>query len=299
VSDGSPTAPEGLLLIDKPQGITSHDAVARVRRALGTKKVGHAGTLDPMATGLLVVGVGRATRLLRFLGDLPKTYEGSFHLGVRTSTLDADGEPVSAVPAGDVTDEALRGAMAAKLGASAQRPPAFSAVKVGGRKLYEAARKGETLEAPARVIRVDAFDLVARRSDDVDFRAVVSGGTYVRVLAADVGDTLGCGAHLTRLRRTAVGPLRVDDATPPEDPGAPLPVERAVAHLPRLRLDAEEAVAASHGRVLGPAGIDGPYGVYDPDGRLIGIWRDAGAKARPEMVLARDAVRARHDDDDR
>jgi tRNA pseudouridine55 synthase len=176
--------------------------------------------------------------------------------------------------------------MAAKLGASAQRPPAFSAVKVGGRKLYEAARKGQTLEAPARVIRVDRFDLLARRGDDVDFHAVVSGGTYVRVLAADVGDALGCGAHLTRLRRTAIGPLRVDDATSPEDPGVPLPIERAVEHLPRLTLDAEEAAAASHGRVLGPAGIEGPYGIYGPDGRLIGIWRDAGAKARPEMVLA-------------
>ena len=297
IAGPAPTAPEGLLLIDKPPGITSHDAVARVRRALGTKKVGHAGTLDPMATGLLVIGVGRATRLLRFLGDLSKTYEGSFRLGIRTTTLDADGERVSEAPAEGVSDEALRAAMTAKLGASAQRPPAFSAVKVGGRKLYEAARRGETLEAPARVIRVDAFDLVARRGDDVDFLAVVSGGTYVRVLAADVGDALGCGAHLTRLRRTAVGPLRVDDATPPDDPGTPLPVERAVAHLPRLRLDVEEAEAASHGRVLGPAGIDGPYGVYAPDGRLIGIWRDAGAKARPEMVLARDEVRARRDDD--
>ncbi|MGE5225746.1 MAG: tRNA pseudouridine(55) synthase TruB [Planctomycetaceae bacterium] len=286
-------------MIDKPPGITSHDAVARVRRALGTKKVGHAGTLDPMATGLLVIGVGRATRLLRFLGDLPKTYEGALRLGIRTTTLDADGERVSETTAEGVTDDALRAAMAAKLGASAQRPPAYSAVKVGGRKLYEAARRGETLEAPARVIRVDAFDLVARRGDDVEFRAVVSGGTYVRVLAADVGDVLGCGAHLTRLRRTAVGPLRVDEATPPDDPGTPLPLERAVAHLPRLRLDVEEAEAASHGRVLGPAGIDGPYGVYGPDGRLIGIWRDAGAKARPEMVLAREEVRARPHDDDR
>ncbi|MGZ4131786.1 MAG: tRNA pseudouridine(55) synthase TruB [Actinomycetota bacterium] len=280
------TSLEGLLLIDKPSGITSHDAVARVRRALGTKKVGHAGTLDPMATGLLVIGVGRATRLLRFLGELPKTYEGSFRLGIRTTTLDADGETVSEEPAGGVIDEEVREAMAAKLGASAQRPPAFSAVKVGGRKLYDAARKGETLEAPARLIRVDRFDLVARRDDDVDFLAVVSGGTYVRVLAADVGDALGCGAHLTRLRRTAIGPLRVDGATSPEDPGAPLPVERAVAHLPRVALDTVEATAASHGRVLGPAGIEGPYGVYGPDGRLIGIWRDAGAKARPEMVLA-------------
>lgn len=279
-------APEGLLLIDKPGGITSHDAVAKVRRALGTKKVGHAGTLDPMATGLLVIGVGRATRLLRFLGDLPKTYEGTLRLGVRTTTLDADGDVTAEVDARGVTDEQVASAMVAQLGASAQVPPAYSAVKVGGMKLYEAARKGETLEAPARIVRVDRFDATARRGADVDFVCVVSGGTYIRVLAADVGDALGVGAHLIRLRRTAVGELTVDEAAAPEEPGEPLPVERAVGHLPRVRVDAIEAEAASHGRVLGPAGIDGPYGVYGPDEGLIGIWRDDGPKARPEMVLA-------------
>ena len=138
-------APEGVLLVDKPAGITSHDAVAAVRRALGTKKVGHAGTLDPMATGLLVVGVGRATRLLRFLGDLPKVYEGTFELGITTTTLDAEGEIVARADASRVGRDAVRAAMADKLGASAQRPPAYSAVKVGGRTLHEAARAGETI----------------------------------------------------------------------------------------------------------------------------------------------------------
>ena len=281
-----PSAPEGLLLVDKPQGITSHDAVARVRRALGTRKVGHAGTLDPMATGLLVIGVGRATRLLRFLGDLLKTYEGTFQLGVRTTTLDADGEVVDQTDPMDVTREAVAAVMGEKLGASAQRPPAFSAVKVGGRKLYEAARKGEFIRADARVIRVDTFDLVAFRLPEVDFLATVSGGTYVRVLVADVGDALGVGAHLTRLRRTAIGPFQLADAVTLDDPGAPLPVERAVMHLPRVDLDAEEARAAAHGSVLAPAGVPGPHAVFGPDGRLIGIWRDDGPKARPEMVLA-------------
>jgi tRNA pseudouridine55 synthase len=279
-------APEGVLLVDKPAGITSHDAVATVRRALGTRKVGHAGTLDPMATGLLVVGVGRATRLLRYLGDLPKTYEGTFRLGVETTTLDAEGEVTREAPV-EVTDADLRSAMAARLGTSAQRPPAFSAVKVGGRKLYDAARKGERLEAEPRTIRVDRFDPIARREADVDFVAVVSGGTYVRVLAADVGATLRCGAHLTRLRRTAIGPFDVADAGPPEHPGAPAPVEQAVAHLPRIDLEEEEARAASHGRVLAPAGLEGPYGVYGPGGSLVGIWSDRGTNARPEVVLAR------------
>jgi len=286
VSDERPSAgPDGIALIDKPGGITSHDAVAIVRRCLGTRKVGHAGTLDPMATGLLVMGVGRATRLLRFLGDLTKVYEGTLRLGVETATLDADGD-VTRTADVDVTDEAVDAAMAAKVGASAQRPPAFSAVKVGGRTLHAAARKGEVLEAPARIVRVDRFERTGRNGDDVTFLAAVSGGTYVRVLAADVGATLGCGAHLTALRRTAIGPFEVADARPPTDPGEPLPLDRAVAHLPRCELIAEEAIAASHGRILGPAAIEGPYGVYDPDGRLVGVYRDDGGKARPLVILA-------------
>jgi len=286
VSDArSAPGPDGLLLIDKPSGITSHDAVAAVRRALRTRKVGHAGTLDPMATGLLVIGVGRATRLLRFLGDLPKVYEGTMRLGVETTTLDAEGEVVREGPA-EADDHEIAAAMAAKLGASAQRPPAFSAVKVGGRKLYDAARNGEVLEAPARIVRVDRFDMTGRDGPDVSFACTVSGGTYVRVLAADVGISLGCGAHLTALRRTAIGPFAVATATTPDEPGEPLPLDRAVAHLPRFDLEHEEAIAAGHGRILAPAAIEGPYGVYDPDGRLIGVYRDDGAKARPLVILA-------------
>jgi tRNA pseudouridine55 synthase len=282
----SSPAAEGLLLIDKPRGITSHDAVAIVRRTTRVKKVGHAGTLDPMATGLLVLGLGRATRLLRFLGDLPKTYEGTLRLGVETDTLDADGA-VTRESAVAVTDDEVARSMAAKLGESSQRPPAFSAVKVGGRKLYDAARRGEMLRAEPRTVRVDRFDLVARNGVDVDFVAVVSGGTYVRVLAADVGSALGCGAHLTRLRRTAIGSFAVEDASPPDEPGALLSIGRAVAHLPRLELEPEEARVARHGSILGPAGIVGPYALFDQDGTLLGIYQDDGPKARPEVVLAR------------
>ncbi len=190
------TDPEGLLLVDKPGGMTSHDVVDVVRRTLGTRKVGHAGTLDPMATGLLILGVGRATRLLRFLGGLPKTYEGSARLGVETTTLDADGEVTAERPV-TATEADIRDAMASLVGDSLQAPPAYSAVKVGGRKLYEAARKGEVLEAAPRPIRVDAFALTGYRAPDVDFLVTCSGGTYVRVLLADVGSMLGCGAHLT------------------------------------------------------------------------------------------------------
>jgi tRNA pseudouridine55 synthase len=279
-----PTGPDGLLLVDKPGGMTSHDVVDAVRRALGTRKVGHAGTLDPMATGLLLVGVGRATRLLRFFGDLPKMYEGTARLGVETDTLDAEGSVVrsSAVA---VEPRELRAAFAALVGESMQRPPAYSAVKVGGRKLYEAARAGRMLEAPPRSVRVDAFEVLAVDRTDVEFSVTCSGGTYVRVLIADVGSALGCGAHLTRLRRTGIGPYRVEGAVAPAAVRAPAPLESAVAHLPRLDLPPEEARVASHGSILGPAGIAGPYAVFGPDGRLIGIYRDDGAKARPEVIL--------------
>jgi len=274
------------MLVDKPSGVTSHDVVDVVRRSLRTRKVGHAGTLDPMATGLLILGVGRATRLLRYLGDLSKSYAATGRLGEETDTLDADGQIVRSAPV-DVSRAEIEGACAALVGDSLQTPPSYSAVKVGGRKLYEAARKGDALEAPARRIRVDAFEVSAFDGRDVEVRITCSGGTYVRVLVADVGRALGCGAHLVRLRRTAIGPFRVEDAHP-AGVGEPLPIERAIEHLPSVHLDTEEARAASHGRLLGPAGIDGPYAVFGPDGALKGIYRDAGASARPQVVLASD-----------
>lgn len=277
--------PEGLLLIDKVKDVTSHDVVDMVRRALGVRKVGHAGTLDPLATGLLILGVGRATRLLRFLSDLPKTYRGRALLGVETTTLDADGDVTRESPV-TVSEARVRDAMRAMVGHSMQTPPAFSAVKVGGRKLYEAARKGERLEAAPRPIRVDRFDLLGFDGRNADFEVSCSSGTYVRVLAADVGEGLGCGAHLSALRRLRIGPFDVAEAVTPEVPGEPQPIERAVAHLPRLELLAEEAIAARHGRVLGPAGIEGPYAVFDPANRLVGIYEDEGARGRPKVILA-------------
>jgi tRNA pseudouridine55 synthase len=276
---------DGLLLVDKPAGVTSHDVIDRVRSALGVRKVGHAGTLDPMATGLLLVGVGRATRLLRFLGDLEKEYEGTGRLGEETDTLDADGSVVRSAPV-QVTEEELRDLLAGLTGEVKQRPPAYSAVRVGGRRLHRAARRGEVLEAPERTVRVDAFDLRSFDGRDFEFRVVCSSGTYVRSLVAAVGERLGCGAHLARLTRTRVGPFRREEASAPDAAGPLLAMERAVAHLPRVDLDDGEARAASHGRPLAPAGIAEPYGVFAPDGRLVAIYRDDGAKARPEVVLA-------------
>ena len=285
--DDPPRGPEGLVLVDKPAGITSHDAVAVVRRVLGTKKVGHAGTLDPMATGLLVMGVGRATRFLRFLNDLPKTYEATMRLGVETTTLDADGEVIRTT-AVEVPDDAIARAVAGLVGDSLQRPPAFSAVKVGGRKLVDAARRGDTIEAMPRPIHVERFEVVARRGDDVELSVTCGGGTYVRVLAADVGRALGAGAHLTALRRTRIGSFAVSDATPPEGITSPQPIARAVAHLPALRLDEEEATAAGHGRALAPSAFDGPHAVFGPDGGLIGVYHDDGPRSKPLVILQRE-----------
>jgi tRNA pseudouridine55 synthase len=237
-----------------------------------------------MATGLLVVGVGRATRLLRFLGALPKVYEGTAVLGVETTTLDAEGDVVRRSDV-EATEHELRAAMGVLTGEIEQVPPAYSAVKVGGEPLYRAARRGRAVEAAPRRVHVYAFDLRRFERPEFDFAVRCSGGTYVRSLVADVGARVGSGAHLARLRRTAVGPFGVQDARPPEDPGSPLPLERAVEHLPAIILDEQEAIAASHGRVLGPAGIEGPYRAVAPDGRLIGIYRDQGARAAPEVIL--------------
>jgi tRNA pseudouridine55 synthase len=275
---------DGLLLVDKPKGITSHDAVDAVRGALGIRKVGHAGTLDPMATGLLVMGVGRATRLLRFLGDMDKEYEGTGRLGEETDTLDAEGEVVRTAPV-DVSEADVVEGMAALTGELRQRPPVYSAVKVGGRRLHREARAGRAVEAELRIVRVDLFELRAFDGRDVDFRAVCSGGTYVRSLIADLGGRLRTGAHLTRLVRTRIGPFGVQEASPPDAPGALLPIERAVAHLPRMELSEDEAEAARHGRPLGPPDGPGFHAAFDPGGRLVGVYRDCGTRACPEVVL--------------
>jgi tRNA pseudouridine55 synthase len=275
---------DGILLVDKPKGITSHDAVDRVRRALGIKKVGHAGTLDPMASGLLVMGVGRGTRLLRFLSDLDKEYEGTGRLGVETDTLDAEGEVVRTTPV-DVSEDALRSAMKALTGEIEQRPPAYSAVQVGGERSYKAARRGQVLDVPPRPVRVEVFELERFASPNFEFRVVCSSGTYVRSLVADVGSSVGAGAHLTRLVRTRIGRFALDQAKSPDDVADPLPLEEAVAHLPRLDLSEEEAAAARHGRVLGPPDGPGFHAAIDPDGRLVGIYRDCGTKACPEVVI--------------
>ncbi|WP_448809521.1 tRNA pseudouridine(55) synthase TruB [Agromyces bauzanensis] len=277
----------GILLVDKPQGITSHDVVARTRRLAGTRKVGHAGTLDPMATGLLVLGVNHATRLLHHLVGLDKEYLATIRLGWATTTDDAEGEPLAAASADRLdaaTDEAVEAGMRLLTGVIEQVPSAVSAVKVAGKRAYQRVRDGEQVELAARTVTVAAFELLALRHGDgfvdVDVRVACSSGTYVRALARDLGAGLGTGGHLTALRRTRVGAFGVDEAAPLEglDVAAALlsPADAASRALPVVRLTAQHAVDLGHGkRVEASAAPDTaagePIAAIGPDGRLVAI----------------------------
>jgi tRNA pseudouridine55 synthase len=285
---------DGVVAVDKPSGWTSHDVVARSRKLLGTKKVGHAGTLDPPATGVLVLGVGRATRLLRYLGDLPKEYVGEIVLGTETSTLDADGEVVRTHEMGAVSLEDVRRAAEGFVGPILQLPPMVSAVKVEGRRLHELARAGVEVEREARPVTVHSL-AVDGHDDPGVFRLTVScsGGTYVRTLAADIGTALGGGAHLRNLRRTAVGGFTLAGAVPLDElaPEAVGPAAAAVAHLPSVSVGDEVAADVAHGKVLaldrlGVTGA-GPWAVLDAAGTLLAVYRAHRAgTAKPDLVLA-------------
>ena len=293
MSGGTP-APDGLLVVDKPAGWTSHDVVARCRRLARTRKVGHAGTLDPMATGVLVLGIGRATRLLGHLTLTDKAYGATLRLGARTVTDDAEGEVLEVRDASAVTDEALAAALAALTGEVDQVPSAVSAVKVGGVRSYARVRAGEGVELAARRVVVSRLDVVARRGDDVDVVTEVSSGTYVRALARDVGAALGVGAHLTALRRTRVGPFGLDRARPLEALTSDEVVDDAVVRLddavaaafPARALTAEEAAELSHGRRLAPRGEPGVVAAFAPDGRCVALVEDRDGAARPVVVFA-------------
>src|SRR4051794_18802762 len=243
--------PDGLVVVDKPSGWTSHDVVARVRRLAGTRRVGHAGTLDPMATGVLVVGIGKATRLLGHLASHDKDYDATIRLGATTVTDDAEGEVTSTTDATGVTDAALRVAMTALTGDIEQVPSAVSAVKVDGVRAYARARAGEDVELAARAVHVARFELRERRGDELDVGVTCSTGTYVRALARDLGQALGVGAHLTALRRTRVGRFGLDEARTLDEIAESftvLPLADAVAaSFPRWEVDGDIARRLSLG----------------------------------------------------
>jgi len=282
--------PSGVAVVDKPAGWTSHDVVAKARGVLGTRRVGHSGTLDPDATGVLVLGVGRATRLLRFLTELPKSYEAEIALGAETDTGDSSGSVVARWDMAGVTEAAVRAAAADLTGEIMQVPPMVSAVKVGGRKLYELAREGVEVERPARPVTVHRFDIAPAAAEGV-WRATVecSSGTYVRTLASDMGRALGGGAHLRSLRRTAVGGFTLEQARPVESPVL-LPMAAAVGHLPGVSLDEAGAADVRHGKVLDRARLgadgDGPWAVHSPGGDLLAVYEPYGEAAKPMVVVA-------------
>jgi tRNA pseudouridine55 synthase len=291
--------PSGLVVVDKPAGLTSHDVVGRLRRLLRTRKIGHAGTLDPMATGVLVCGVGRGTKLLGHLALDTKAYTATIRLGAATSTDDAEGEPLTTADASGVDEAAVRAGMAALTGAIEQVPSSVSAIKVDGKRAYARVRAGEDVVLPARPVTVAAFDLRAvRRAGtfvDLDVAVECSSGTYVRALARDLGAGLGVGGHLTALRRTRVGPFLLDHARTLEqlesDPALSLPLDDAVdVAFPRRDVDADLAADLSHGRPLPTVGIAGTYGVFAPDGRVLALVSERGdgedRRARPVVVLA-------------
>lgn len=300
----------GLLLVDKPRGLTSHDVVARARRLLGTRKVGHAGTLDPMATGLLVLGIGKATRLLTYVTGHDKSYDTTIRLGQSTVTDDAEGDVVTAADASHVTDGEIAHAVAALTGDIMQVPSAVSAIKVNGERAYARVRAGEDVVLAARPATVSRFALLAtRRSGDVvdlDVAVDVSSGTYVRALARDLGEALGVGGHLTALRRTRIGSLAVDEAHSLEtlfalaDAGEAMPLtplaDAARSALPTLAVTDAEATALSFGTALReraaeltePAHADDHTHdavAVNPAGTAVAILRRVKGAAKPVIVF--------------
>jgi tRNA pseudouridine55 synthase len=281
----------GLVIVDKPAGMTSHDVVARLRRILHTRKIGHAGTLDPMATGVLVCGVERGTKLLGHLALDTKAYTGTIRLGAATTTDDAEGEVLSTADPSDVTDAAIAVEVAALTGPIDQVPSSVSAIKVNGQRAYARVRAGEQVVLAARPVTVSAFDVPARRGADLDVVVECTSGTYVRALARDLGAGLGVGGHLTALRRTRVGPFTLAQARTLAEleayPGLSLPLDEAVAvAFPRRDADPAEAADVAHGRPLPAAGVDGIQGVFDPDGHVLALVRDRDGHACPVVVLA-------------
>jgi tRNA pseudouridine55 synthase len=292
-------AGDGFVVVDKPGGMTSHDVVARIRRLAHTRRVGHAGTLDPMATGVLVIGVERATRLLTYAAGHDKAYRATVRLGESTVTDDAEGEVTGSAPASAVTDEQIAEALAPFRGEIAQVPSAVSAIKVNGVRSYARVRKGEQVALTARPVTIHRLEVlgVRRTSDaatiDVDIEVDCSPGTYIRALARDLGAALGVGGHLVALRRTAVGGFTVAEAVPLDRllaDGTPpdlIPLPVVAGHLfTRRDVDEPAARVLSHGGPLPAVGLVGPYAVFGPDGRVVAIVAESDGLARAEVVLA-------------
>jgi len=297
-------AASGVLLVDKPGGITSHDVVARARRALGTRKIGHAGTLDPMATGLLILGVEGATRLLTFIVGLDKTYEATIRLGMAMDTDDAEGVETARADAATlaaVTPEQIASGVDALTGRISQVPSTVSAIKVGGRRAYDLAREGKDVELKAREVTVSRFEILGlrRQPEAIDLDVVVdcSSGTYIRALARDLGTALGVGGHLTALRRTRIGSFDVAAAASVDGIAEAVlatPAAVATSLLGRFEVTAEEARDLRHGKRLARAAArleSDPAAAVDPDGALVGIVERRGDDVKSVMNMPEEAAR--------
>jgi tRNA pseudouridine55 synthase len=288
-------ATSGLVVVDKPGGMTSHDVVSRMRRLAKTRRVGHGGTLDPMATGVLIIGVEKATRLLTYVISGSKSYAATIRLGESTVTDDAEGEVVAAYDASSVSEASIAGGVAALTGEILQVPSSVSAIKIDGVRSYKRVRSGEEIALAARPVTVSRFAVLAVRRHgglvDVDVDVTCSAGTYVRALARDLGAGLGVGGHLTALRRTAVGAFTLAEASTLDELAAlddPVTMPLAAAAdrcFPRRDASDDEARVLSHGGALKPVGITEPYAVFAPDGSVLGIVRERDGRARPEIVL--------------
>ncbi len=303
-------AQPGIVVVDKPAGMTSHDVVGRCRRIFGTRKVGHAGTLDPMATGVLVIGIERATKILGLITATSKSYAATIRLGRTTTTDDAEGDVIADHSAAQVSDDAINAGIAVLRGEISQRPSAVSAIKVGGKRAYQLVREGEEVELAARTVRIDRFDALAIRREgpfvDVDVEVDCSSGTYIRALARDLGSGLradgregpsadgregpSVGGHLTALRRTRVGGYGLDHARTldelAEQPSLSYSLDEAcLLAFPRRDITAAEAEDAGHGRPLSAAGIEGVYAATDPDGRVMALLADHGPRTRSVVVI--------------
>jgi tRNA pseudouridine55 synthase len=282
----------GFLLVDKAAGMTSHDVVAKARKKCGTKRVGHAGTLDPMATGVLVLGVGNATKLLQYVVDGKKSYEATIKLGIATHTDDREGDVIATADASHITEEQIRTELAKFVGTIMQRPSSVSAIKIDGKRAHQRVREGEVVDIPAREVTIFAIDIKAVRATEIDIAVTCSAGTYIRSIARDLGDALGVGGHLTSLRRTLVSPFTIDECADLESAEI-IPTADGVARmLPTRILTYEELIEIGFGRTIAASEVAGTVAALNQDGNFAALLenRDFAGKelATPTLVAVKE-----------
>ncbi len=286
----------GFLLVDKPKGITSFDVVKIARKALGVRKIGHAGNLDPHATGLLILGIGRATRFIPFIMDLDKEYIATIKLGILTDTLDVTGEVIDRKPVGNFTEEELKNVLRNFLGEIEQVPPSYSAIRVKGQRLYDLAREGVFVTPKPKRVTIYNLEILEKRDDEIDLRVVCSKGTYIRALARDIGEKLGTYGIVKELRRTKIGPFSINEAIKPEDikSDSVIPIDQGLRHLPSIVINDRAAWHFRNGNSVGLNGIVKRIGnprtfqhvkVYDPSGKFLGIGLLKWDGVYPKRVL--------------